>query len=644
MAQLLKGKQIAQQTITIKGATGNVVVQGDLDMSTYNVVISGTPTANNQAVNKAYVDAVAQGLIPHPPVKVVALTTVASLTGLTTVDGYSLSADDRVLLVNQGGTGVGDSDIQNGLWLAKAGAWLRPTDADGTPENEVALGDFVYVETGTTYTSSGWVLAGTDGNSNNNIEVGIEAQQWVQVSAPGQYGTDGEGIELVGNIFNLELDGSTLSKTSSGIRVAASVITVISNNQSNTTSLSTAISSELSTRGTADTSLSTAISGNTSATTSLSTAISTEVSTRTSTDSTLSTAISTETSTRNSVDVSLSTAINNSITGLTNGNGTTANGTAVNFGGILSDNTYIDLSSSTMEFWGEYGEIAMGRGISESGDYDYLGIDGLGINVTTENGQGIKYVADYSKTLLDNSLVNKGFVTGYTSGMTLNISSLSTAISTEASTRTSTDSTLSTTISTEASTRTSADTSLATGISTTVSTEASIRASADTSLSTEIAAITSGSTAGVDSLSTALSNEISTRGTADTSLSTTISTEASTRTSADSSLATAISNIQAPSYFEQLLTPAISGSSTAVNIGTAFAHGVTGGVIDESTVIVFFNGIEYTFEYVQGSPAVFHTNGVTPTSAGTPLYFDGVEAGFAIETTDDVKIKYVVTT
>jgi hypothetical protein len=392
MATLLKGKQISPQTVTISGSTGNVIVKGDLDMLSYNVVISGTPTANNQAVNKAYVDAVAQGLIPHAPVKVVALTTVSSLTGTTTIDGYVTSADDRVLLTNQGGTGIGDSNTQNGLWLVKVGAWTRPTDADGTPSNEVALGDFVYVETGNTYTSSGWVLAGTDGNSDNNIEVGVEAQKWVQVSAPGQYSTDGEGIELVGNVFNLELDGTTLSKSGTGLRVSSSLLTTIS-----------------------------------------------------------------------------------------------------------------------------------------------------------------------------------------------------------------------------------------TDISTAVSGEASIRTSADSSLSTD------------------LSSEISTRKSVNTSLSTAISTEISTRNSVDTSLSTVIGNIQAPTYFEQLLIPVNSGSSTAVNIGTAFVHGVTDGSVDESTIIVFLNGIEYTFEYTQGTPAVFHTDGVTPTSTGTTLYFDGVEAGFAIETTDGVKIKYVVT-
>jgi hypothetical protein len=646
MAQLLKGKQIAQQTVTIKGATGNVVVQGDLDMSTYNVIISGSPTADNQAVNKAYVDAVAGGLVPHLPVHAVATGTTV-LTGTTTIDDFLLSVDDRVLLTNQGGAGATDQNPSNGVWQVKAGAWIRPFDFDGTPTNEVSTGDFVFVENGTVNGKTGWVLATTDAVPETEIVVNVDTQGWVKISSPGTYSTDGEGLDLTGTVFSLELDGGTLSKTSSGVRVASSVITQISNNQGNVTSLSTALSSEISsnnssdtslstaisteasTRGTADTSLSTAISGNASATTSLSTAVSTETSTRGSADTSLataisgntsaatslSTAVSTEASTRGTADTSLSTAISTE---------TSTRGTA-----DTSLSTAVSTETST-------------RGSADTS---------LSTAISANNSSD---------------------------------TSLSTALSSETSTRGSADTSLSTAISTEASTRGSADTSITTAISG----EASIRSSADTSLSTQIASLTSGSTAGVDSLSTALSGEISsrgsadtslatgistavsteasTRGTADTSLSTAISTEASTRGSADTSLATgistavsteastrgtadtsletAISNIQAPSYFEQLLSPAISGSTTAVNIGTAFAHGVTGGVIDESTVIVFLNGIEYTFEYAQGSPAVFHTNGVTPTSAGTPLYFDGVEAGFAIETTDDVKIKYVVTT
>ncbi len=91
------------------------------------------------------------------------------------------------------------------------------------------------------------------------------------------------------------------------------------------------------------------------------------------------------------------------------------------------------------------------------------------------------------------------------------ISSLSSALSSEASARESADSTLQTSINNEASTRQSADATLQTNINN----EASTRQSADSTLQTNI------------------NNEASTRSTADATLQTNINTEASTRETSD---------------------------------------------------------------------------------------------------------------
>lgn len=61
------------------------------------------------------------------PVRVASIANV-SLTGLQTVDGVALAADDRVLLRYQ------SADAENGVWLAKTGAWVRAADADTASE------------------------------------------------------------------------------------------------------------------------------------------------------------------------------------------------------------------------------------------------------------------------------------------------------------------------------------------------------------------------------------------------------------------------------------------------------------------------------------------------------------------------------
>lgn len=86
--------------------------------------ISTAPTSNNDLVNKAYVDAAAQGLQLLQPATVATTTNLASLSGLLTIDGVTVTAGQRVLVKNQ------TSAQFNGVYVAAAGAWSRSTDTD----------------------------------------------------------------------------------------------------------------------------------------------------------------------------------------------------------------------------------------------------------------------------------------------------------------------------------------------------------------------------------------------------------------------------------------------------------------------------------------------------------------------------------
>jgi trimeric autotransporter adhesin len=176
-------------------------------------------------------------------------------------------------------------------------------------------------------------------------------------------------------------------------------------------------------------------------------------------------------------------------------------------------------------------------------------------------------------------------------------------------------------------------------LSSALSSEISATNSDVTSLSSAI----SGSDSSVNSLSSALSSEISATNSDVTSLSSALSSEISATNSDVTSLSTAISSIASPQYFENYITPANAGDTTGVTVSTtAFSALSVGETVSEESVMVYLNGLAYNFEYAQGEPAVFHTGGVTPTTSSTTLYFDGQAAGFAIETDDDVKLKYIV--
>ena len=96
----------------------------------------------------------------------VASSNVASLSGLNTYDGYTLTAGDIVLLTSQ------STGSQNGPWVAASGSWTRPTDfATG---NSVKARTIAVIQ-GTTYGGSTWLL-----KTNGSITVDTTSQTWVQ--------------------------------------------------------------------------------------------------------------------------------------------------------------------------------------------------------------------------------------------------------------------------------------------------------------------------------------------------------------------------------------------------------------------------------------------------------------------------------
>ena len=78
----------------------------------------------------------------------VATTANITLSGLQTIDGVTLVADDRVLVKNQTDT------IDNGIYIASVSGWRRSRDFYGA--RDVIKGTRVYVNEGTTNANSGW--------------------------------------------------------------------------------------------------------------------------------------------------------------------------------------------------------------------------------------------------------------------------------------------------------------------------------------------------------------------------------------------------------------------------------------------------------------------------------------------------------
>lgn len=207
---------------------GALTMSGDIAMAGNEVTgLPATPSGDNSAVSKSYVDSVAAGLDPKEQVKALDNTgTLDPVTGglPTNVDGVtSWSAGDRILLTNQ------SPATENGIWEVQTGAWTRPTDFDtGDP----ASGAFMFVDQGTNYADTGWVCttpSGSDVIDTNDLAF----SQFSSVPY-----TAGNGINISGGVISVDLsatnpclefdgandlqfqiNGTTLEKTATGARV-----------------------------------------------------------------------------------------------------------------------------------------------------------------------------------------------------------------------------------------------------------------------------------------------------------------------------------------------------------------------------------------------------------------------------------------
>lgn len=173
------------------------------------ITISGTPTNATDAATKGYVDGVAQGAKVKPNIKAattVAGTLASSFENGDTVDGYTLQTGDRILIKDQA------SPSENGIYVvAASGAPTRATDSDTWDELVAA---YAFIENGTVNQYSGWRSTTAAGGT-----LGVNDIPFALFSQVGTYTADGNGLELSGSQFELELDGTTLSKSATGLKV-----------------------------------------------------------------------------------------------------------------------------------------------------------------------------------------------------------------------------------------------------------------------------------------------------------------------------------------------------------------------------------------------------------------------------------------
>ena len=154
---------------------------------------------NESLITKRYADAIAAGFHVKKAV-LVATTGDTVLSGLTTIDGYTLQAGDRILVKDQ------TDASQNGIYSASTGTWGRTADYDGNPGGEVSSGDLIPVLSGDTQYNTMWALVTPD-----PITVGTTDLEYTLFSSPHEL-IPGTGIDISGNVISV--DGASLAGSS----------------------------------------------------------------------------------------------------------------------------------------------------------------------------------------------------------------------------------------------------------------------------------------------------------------------------------------------------------------------------------------------------------------------------------------------
>lgn len=182
----------------------------DLAMAGYKLTGLGTPSADTDAANKGYVDAVAQGLDVKASVLLATTGALSAFTftstgggtltgnanGALSIDGVTPSVADRILVKNETSGNAPYNGIYVVTTVGSAGTpYVLTRSTDANTSAEVTDGMFTFVEQGTSLASTSWVLT-----TNNPITLNTTALTFSQFSGAGTY-TASNGVLLTGTNF-----------------------------------------------------------------------------------------------------------------------------------------------------------------------------------------------------------------------------------------------------------------------------------------------------------------------------------------------------------------------------------------------------------------------------------------------------------
>ena len=227
--------RINGNTISSTDSNGDIVLDpngsGTVDVNSSRIINVTDPSGDQDAATKAYVDSVANGLDVKDSCRLATASALAASTynngagtltadanGALSVDGVSVTVNDRILVKDQ------SSSVQNGIYKVTAtggpsAAFVLTRSPDADTASELTGGTFFFVEEGTANADNGYVAThnGTPTFGSTNIT-------FAQFSGAGQISA-GDALTKTGNQLDVAVDDSSIEISSDALQVKASGIT-----------------------------------------------------------------------------------------------------------------------------------------------------------------------------------------------------------------------------------------------------------------------------------------------------------------------------------------------------------------------------------------------------------------------------------
>jgi len=184
---------------------GTNAFTADQDMGNNKLTGLATPTLDDDAATKAYVDAAAQGLDIKESVRVRANGNINLAAPGATVDSVAMVLDQRFLADEQ------STGTQDGIYLWK-GAAVPAVRTDDAQVGDTFAGAFLFVEEGTD-ADTGWVCTNDQGSD----VIGTDALTFTQFSGAGAI-IAGTGMTKSGNTLNV-IGGTGITANADDIEV-----------------------------------------------------------------------------------------------------------------------------------------------------------------------------------------------------------------------------------------------------------------------------------------------------------------------------------------------------------------------------------------------------------------------------------------